>query len=304
MNWADRLDAATARVENPCLLGIDPHLHLLPDEFADARDEGAPRAARAKELARFSCELIDVAAGRIAVIKPQAAFFELLGADGWSAWEEVVAHAHAKGLLVIGDVKRGDISSTAAAYATALFDAPGAPEGSGCDALTLNPYLGTDAMTPFLEACAERGKGIYVLVRTSNPSSIEFQTQGDPPLWKLVADAVEAWGASSRGECGFSAVGAVVGATHAEELATLRAAMPHAPLLLPGYGAQGAGGEDLLNAFPDRERPWRGGLVNSSRGIAFAYKKPEHAGKSWSEAASDALDEMIADIGGALTARR
>lgn len=301
MNWADRLDAATESVGNPCLLGLDPHLELLPAEFEVARDVRAPRKARARALSEFCHELLDLAVGRVAAVKPQSAFFEVFGADGWRAWEEVVREAHERGLLVIGDVKRGDIASTAGAYATALLEGTSeADRGATCDAVTLNPYLGTDSLQPFLEVCERTGKGVYLLVHTSNPSSREFQHHGQPPLWRAVANAVERWGRHLRGTCGYSAVGAVVGATHAAELAEFRAALPHAPLLLPGYGAQGAKGRELTSAFPDPRAPWRGGLVNSSRGIAFAYREPRFEGVPWKEAALRALEEMIDDLRTAL----
>ena len=295
MSYADRLDGALEEVRNPCLVGIDPHVDLLPDEFAIARNEDAPREERANAVERFCVELLDVVAGRVAIVKPQAAFFEVLGADGVRAFERVVAHARSLGLLVIGDVKRNDIASTAAAYASSFLRAGEA----SCDAITINPYLGPDTLEPFLDACRDTGAGLYVLVRTSNPGSGTFQLHGDPPLWRMIAREVDERGAQFIGERGFSSVGAVVGATHASELAELRAAMPHTPFLLPGYGAQGAGASDVVAAFTDTERPWRGGLVNSSRGIAFAWRKSE-AGTSWKDASSRALDAMIDDLRTAL----
>jgi orotidine-5'-phosphate decarboxylase len=297
MSFGDRLDAAVEEAGHPALVGIDPHLDLLPAEFALARDPHAPRAERAAQVESFCVQLLDVVAGRVAAVKPQAAFFELLGADGTRAFERVVAHARAAGLLVIGDVKRSDISSTAAAYATAFL---AAPDASRCDAITVSPYLGPDTLEPFTEACRRTGGGLYVLVRTSNPGSGAFQLYGDPPLWSAVARAVVEAGEGLVGERGFSSIGAVVGATHPEELAALRAAMPRTPFLLPGYGAQGAGASDVAPAFTDRAHPWRGGLVNSSRGIAFAWRKKENEGRSWKDAASDALDAMIGDLGEAL----
>ncbi len=301
MSWADRLDAAVEQAGSPCLLGLDPHLELLPAEYGVARDVNAPRAERARALTAFCTELLDLAAGRVAAVKPQSAFFEVFGSDGWRAWEDVVRAAHARDLLVIGDVKRGDIASTAGAYATALLEGTsGADQGALCDAVTLNPYLGTDSLEPFLRACERTGKGVFVLVRTSNPSSREFQHHGQPPLWRAVAHAVERWGKQLRGACGYSAVGAVVGTTQAAELAEFRAALPHAPLLLPGYGAQGATARDLAPAFPDPRAPWRGGLVNSSRGIAFAYREAHLEGLPWKDAARRALGEMIDDLRSAL----
>jgi len=303
--WADRLDAATAAVGHPCLLGLDPHLDLLPEPYAVARDPRASREERADAVGAFCHELLDVAAGRVAAVKPQIAFFELFGADGWRVWEDVVRTAHEHDLLVIGDVKRGDISSTAAAYATALLEGtPGTDPAAVCDGLTLNPFLGSDSLAPFLRVCEGTDKGVYVLVRTSNPSSSELQLHGDPPLWRAVAALVERWGSELRGTSGYSAVGAVVGATHPGELAELRAALPHAPLLLPGYGAQGGKAGDLAPAFPHPDAPWRGGLVNSSRGIAFAYRSPEEAGAPWKDAARRALDRMIEEVRSALSASK
>jgi len=297
VSFADRLDAALEEVRHPALMGVDPHLDLLPDEFAVARDTAAPRADRAAAVESFCCELLDVAAGRIAVVKPQSAFFELLGADGVRAFENVVAHARKNGMLVIGDVKRGDIGSTAAAYATAFLEGE---ETSRCDAITVNPYLGAESLEPFVQACRRTGGGMYVLVRTSNPGGAAIQLHGSPSVCERVAADVHALGESLVGECGFSSVGAVVGATHPDELRRLRELMPRALFLLPGYGAQGASARDIVGAFPDRQRPWSGGVVNSSRGIAFAWRKPENQGRSWKDAASAAIDAMIADLREAL----
>jgi orotidine-5'-phosphate decarboxylase len=197
---------------------------------------------------------------------------------------------------VIGDVKRGDIGSTAAAYARALLTGgPGAEPETLCDAITVNPYLGTDSITPFLEACREADAGLYVLVRTSNPSSAELQSQGDPPLMHRVAELVDGWGAELVGDCGLSSVGAVVGATHPAELADLRGRLPRTPLLLPGYGAQGAGAADVVGGF---KQGLRGALVNSSRGVLFAGAK--HPELSWKDACRDAARDMSSEIRAAL----
>ena len=304
MKWIDRLDEAVTRVENPCLLGLDPHLDLLPAEYAIARDPSAPRPERALAIEGFCKELIDLAVGRVAVVKPQSAFFELFGADGVQAWENVVAHARTHGLLVIGDVKRNDIASTAAAYARAFLEGvPGLDKSSLCDAITVSPYLGTDSIEPFLAAAASADAGLFILVRTSNPGSAEFQRHGTPGVCERVAAAVAEWGDGMRGACGMSSVGAVVGATHAAELKSMRELMPRATLLLPGYGAQGATAHDVVDAFPDPTHPWRGAIINSSRGIAFAWRKPENAGRHWKDAARDALDDMITDVRTALASR-
>ena len=268
MNYADRLEAAVLAKQSPCVIGLDPHLHLLPSEFEAAKDPSACTADVAADVERFLFEVIDAIHEYTPAVKPQSAFFEALGSAGVLVWERVVARAHDAGLLVIGDVKRGDIGSTAAAYARAfLTGGPGIDPRTLCDAITINPYLGTDSVAPFLEACREASAGLYVLVRTSNPSSAELQAQGEPPLMHQVAALVEAWGSELIGEAGFSAVGAVVGATHPAELKDLRARMPHAPLLLPGYGAQGAGAEDVVGGF---SAGISGALINSSRGVLFA----------------------------------
>jgi len=301
LSFADRLDAAAEACGNPCLIGLDPHLDLLPEEFAAARDPVATRSRRADALGAFCCELVDVVAGRVPAVKPQSAFFEVLGADGVEAWERVVAHARSKGLLVVGDVKRSDIASTAAAYATAFLEGlPGSDDGALCDAITVNPYLGEDAIEPFLAACRRTGRGLFVLVRTSNPGSGLFQSHGEPPLVRRVAEAVERWGADLVGECGLSSVGAVVGATHPRELEDLRERMPRAWFLVPGYGAQGGTAAEIAPAFPDPTRRTRGAIVNSSRGIAFAYRRPEHDGRDWREASAVAVSDMVAELRGAL----
>lgn len=304
MNFADRLHRKIDERGNACLVGIDPHLDLLPAEFAAARDPSLPRSERARALADFCCAVVDVVAHQVPAVKPQSAFFEVFGADGALAWERVVRRAHEAGLLVIGDVKRGDIASTAAAYATAFLEGTNANErDSLCDAVTLNPFLGEDSIEPFLQACARTGKGLYVLVRTSNKGSADFQRHGAPELSYLVADKVVAWGEKLRGASGWSSVGAVVGATHGAELRAFRARMPHTPLLLPGYGAQGAGASDVVDAFVRSPRGTFGGaLVNSSRGITFAWRDAAHEGKHWKDATRDAVDAMVAEIGGALRA--
>lgn len=301
MNFADRLNDAVARTGNPCLIGLDPHPDSLPEEFVAARDtnpEGATREERAADVAKFLCTVIDLVAGRVPAVKPQSAFFETYGPAGALAWEQVVAHARAAGLLVIGDVKRGDIDSTARAYARAFLEGVAArDEASLCDAITLNPLLGTDSLTPFLDACRRTGRGVYVLVRTSNPSSAQFQEHGTPPLFERIADAVVEWGTDLVGDCGLSSVGAVVGATHPRELVRLRERMPRTPFLIPGYGAQGAGAADIVGGFLPGGRA---ALVNSSRGILYAYKQPRHRGQHWKDALTSALDAMIAEIDAAL----
>jgi orotidine-5'-phosphate decarboxylase len=293
MSYADRLEAAIARTSNAALVGLDPHADSLPPEFAAARDPQASRREKAQACADFLCAVVELAAGKVPAVKPQSAFFELHGADGIHAWERVVATSRSAGLLVIGDVKRGDIDSTAAAYARAFLDPATAGEAV-CDAITVNPYLGGDAVQPFLDAARQHSAGIYVLVRTSNKHSALFQDHGSPRLYERVAEMVGEWGAGVMGKCGLSSIGAVVGATHPAELAALRARMPSTPFLIPGYGAQGAGAAEIAGGFLPQGR---GALVNSSRGILFAYKQPRYAGMHWKDASRAALDAMIAEIG-------
>lgn len=297
MNYADRLEAAIRERGNPCLVGLDPHLELLPEEFAVARDPQAPRAERARAVEEFLLGIVELCAGKVPAVKPQSAFFERLGADGAVAWERVIAEARRAGLLVIGDVKRSDIASTARAYGQAFLEDAG---DARCDAITINPYLGADSIEPLVEVCERADAGLYILVRTSNPGSAIFQEHGDPPLTHVVAAEVERWGESLRGACGLSSIGAVVGATHTEELSELRAAMPHTPFLIPGYGAQGAGASDAVPGFL---ADGRGALVNSSRGILYAWKRPENAGRSWKDASRDAIEAMAEEFRDALGTR-
>lgn len=296
MNFADRLDAAVAAKGTPALVGLDPHLELLPEEFAAARDTSRPRSLRAARMGDFCCELLELVAPLVPAVKPQSAFFEALGADGVAQWERVVRRAKQLGLLVIGDVKRGDIQSTARAYAAAFLEGAGGSSDEACDAITLSPFLGADSIEPFLEVCARTRTGLFILVRTSNPGSADFQRSGAPELSFRIAERVARWGEALRGSSGLSSVGAVVGATHAAELAGFRAAMPHAPLLLPGYGAQGATARDLGGAFL---AGGRGALINSSRGISFAYREARYGGLCWQDASLAATRAMIADLAAA-----
>lgn len=294
MHYADRLENAITRVGNPCLVGLDPHPDSLPEEFSAARADGATRSERARAIGDFCCEVVELAAGKVAAVKPQSAFFELFGADGAREWERVVARAKEAGLLVIGDVKRGDIDTTAKAYARGLLEGLDLRDKAHtCDAITINPYLGGDSIQPFLESCKRAEAGLYVLVRTSNKDSKLFQEHGAPVLYERVADMVARWGSEIVGACGMSSVGAVVGATHPRELAELRARMPRTPLLIPGYGAQGAGASDIVGGFLSGGR---GALVNSSRGILFAYKQPQYSALHWKDAARQALGAMTAEI--------
>ena len=287
--YAARLHAACTEKRSVVCVGIDPRFEMLPSEFRDGRDGCA--SARAEAFRSWAAELLDVIAPHAPVVKPQSAFFEALGSAGVAALEATVTAAKERGLLVIMDAKRGDIGSTAAAYAAAHLSEAGA------DALTVNAYLGRDTLAPFVERCQNAGKGIYVLVKTSNPGSADFQDVAVAEgglLRDRVAGAVAALGAETPADPGgWNAVGAVVGATYPTELAELRAKMPHAPLLIPGYGAQGGGAEDCRAGFG---ADGLGAVVNSSRGITFAFAKGDHAERfgdaRWRESVEAAVVEM------------
>jgi orotidine-5'-phosphate decarboxylase len=246
--------------------------------------------------------LLDVIAPLVPVVKPQLAFCELFGAHGFEAYQATVAAAKARGVLVIADAKRGDIGSTADAYAAAHLGVIGA------DAITVNAYLGRDTLEPFLARCRDVGKGIYVLVKTSNPGSADLQGQlvNGRPLHEHVARLVAEVGTGEGlvGASGMSAVGAVTGATYPAELAELRALMPQAPLLIPGYGAQGGGAEDCRAGF---RADGGGAVVNSSRGITFAFRSGEHAERfgdaAWRDSVRAAVEDMRDALNGVRGAR-
>ncbi|MEC9010661.1 MAG: orotidine-5'-phosphate decarboxylase [Planctomycetota bacterium] len=302
IHYADRLDDAIRRKGTPALVGIDPRLDLLPVEVLErAQQAGGDRdQVAAAAFEEFCFRLIDVVAPLVPAVKPQAAFFEQYGPAGVTVLGRVIRQARKAGLLVICDGKRGDIGSTAEAYASAYLagaDPDAAPFAA--DALTVNPYLGADTLEPFVETAATRGGGLYVLVRTSNPGAGTFQDllADGQPVYRHAARMVQELARSSMGDGGYGAIGAVVGATYPRELAELREAMPEVPLLVPGYGSQGAGAGDVAAAFgPDG----LGALVNSSRGINFAYRREpfeqEFGEPRWEEAVKAATRQMIADL--------
>jgi orotidine-5'-phosphate decarboxylase len=291
-NFADRLAVAVASKRNPVCVGIDPDVVRLPEKFRPA--SSAPREIADRFLA-FSQAIIDIVHPLVPVIKPQAAFFEVLGAPGWDALQKIVAYARQKNLLVVMDAKRGDIGNTAKAYATCFLD-PDSPSELCSDALTINPYMGDDAMQPFLDCAHQHGNGLFVLVKTSNPGSKLFQdlTVGSDTVYERVADFVQQQSLLSLGESNYGNIGAVVGATHPEELASLRDRMPNCWLLIPGYGAQGGAAEDLRAAFDSNRL---GAIINSSRNIIYAHQRPEYKDcSSWEQALERAVTEMIGEI--------
>lgn len=292
--FADRLFDAVDRKQSALVVGIDPSLERLPKALLQEAEAAGGNALEVagRALTRFGIELIEATAEYAAAVKPQLAYFERYGSYGLRAFEQIVAAARSAGLIVIADGKRNDIGSTADAYAAAyLEDGPLA-----VDALTVNAYLGEDGVTPFIARCRENGRGIFVLVKTSNPSSGQFQDRliDSSPLYEWVGRAVEAWN-TEVGVRGFGPVGAVVGATYPGELAKLRQLMPRTPFLVPGYGAQGGTAQDVVPAFDDTGY---GALINSSRAIMYAYEKEPDLSRQ--EAQARAAEQARDAINGAL----
>lgn len=292
MSFAARLFDAVHAKGSPAVLGLDPRPAHLPEPFASRTRGSASQTAQA--IRDFHRALIGIAAGQVAAVKPNAAFFEALGPPGWEALADAVECAQEHGLLVLMDAKRGDIGSTAEAYAQAFLLGGLGGAFPPSDALTLNPYLGPGACQPFLEAADHAGAGLFFLVKTSNPDAEVFQAHGTPPLADLVAAAVDGWGRSRRDDSGWSSVGAVVGATRQDELQHFRDLMPHAPLLLPGFGFQGGAAAGLEAAFDTRGR---GAVVSASRSLAWAHERQDLAHlSSWEEKVQAALAEMLAAV--------
>ena len=298
-NFADRLDAAIARKRSCLVVGLDPVPERLPSEvIGETRDAGRSSlgwtAHAATATARYLEGVIDAVAEHAVAVKPNAGFFERFGAVGWESLRRVSEVARDRGLLVICDAKRGDIGSTAAAYAEALLGETPDTVGSVSDSLTLNPYLGHDSVEPFLARVREGGRGVFLLVRTSNPSGKDFQEleSGGEPIYIHVARQIVAWSEGYEGESGLNPVGAVVGATAPEQAARIRSEMPKTLFLVPGYGAQGAGAEELRPYFCEGGR---GAVVNSSRGILYAFERSTDGG-SWQSAVERAAKEAREDL--------
>jgi orotidine-5'-phosphate decarboxylase len=279
-NFADRLADAVERKRSQLVVGLDPRSDLLPVELKGEAHLGREETAAA--CARFCCGLIDAVAPYVVAVKPQSAFFEALGADGVRAFEEVCAYSRAAGLQVIADAKRGDIGSTARAYATAFLESENGREAVA-DALTVNPYLGRDSIDPYLGACRRHGAGIFCVVKTSNQGGADVQDlvlSDGRPVWQQVAELVREWGEDLIGEHGLSAVGAVIGATHPRAVGEARRLLPQSILLLPGVGAQGATPADVARAFTSGPAS---ALVNVSRDVIYAFRV---SGMDWRTAAA------------------
>lgn len=294
----------------PIVVGLDPMLSYVPAHIQKRafEEHGETLEGAAEAIWQFNKEIVDKTYDLIPAVKPQIAMYEQFGLPGLAAFKKTVDYCKEKGLVVIGDIKRGDIGSTSAAYAVGhigkvkVGSKTYAPFDE--DFVTVNPYLGSDGVNPFLDVCKEEKKGIFVLVKTSNPSSGEFQDQkiDGRPLYELVGEKVAAWGSEVMGD-EYSYVGAVVGATYPEMGKVLRKVMPKAYILVPGYGAQGGKGKDLVHFFNE---DGLGAIVNSSRGIIAAYKQEQYAkfgAENFGDASRAAVETMIADIKGALENR-
>ena len=295
----------------PIVVGLDPMMKFIPAHIKQAAfaEYGETLKGAAEAIWVYNKGIIDATYDLIPAVKPQIAMYEQFGIEGLIAFHKTCAYAKEKGLVVIGDIKRGDIGSTSTAYAVGHLGQVevGSKKYSGFDEdfVTVNPYLGTDGVKPFVDVCKEENKGIFVLVKTSNPSSGEFQDQlvDGRPLYELVAEKVVEWGNECMGDK-YSNVGCVVGATYPEMGKVLRKLMPNTYILVPGYGAQGGKAEDLVHYFNE---DGLGAIVNSSRGIIAAYKQDKYAEfgeERYAEASRQAVIDMIEDINGALAKSR
>ena len=298
------------KTKAPIVVGLDPMMNYIPQQVKEKafQEFGETLEGAAEAIWQYNKEIVDCTCDLIPAVKPQIAMYEQFGIEGMKAFKKTVDYCKSKGLVVIGDVKRGDIGSTSAAYATGHLGKVqvGSKTYSAFDEdfATVNPYLGSDGIKPFMEVCKEEKKGLFILVKTSNPSSGEFQDQliDGKPLYELVGEKVAQWGEECMGEQ-YSYIGAVVGATYPEMGKVLRKVMPKSYILVPGYGAQGGKGVDLVHFFNE---DGLGAIVNSSRGIIAAYKQEKYAkfgAEHFGEASRAAVEDMVADINQALENR-
>ncbi len=301
----DKLIETIEEKQAPIVVGLDPRLNFIPNHIKDNAYEVYGKTARAvgEAFYRFNKEIIDNVYDLVPAVKPQIAMYEQYGPEGLEAYIKTIDYAKEKGLIVIGDIKRSDIASTAEAYSNGHIGKIDIEGNSHTifnqDAITLNPYLGVDSINPYIGNCKVYDKGLFILVKTSNPNSGEFQDLdiGGEKLYEKVGHSVNKWGEEVIGKRGYSLVGAVVGATHPEEAKVIRKLMPRSYFLVPGYGAQGATAEDLKGYFNE---DGLGAIINSSRGIIAAYKNEkyryEFTEKEFALASRKAVIEMKKDI--------
>ena len=306
----NKLISNIRKTNAPIVVGLDPMLNYIPEHIQKKAfaEFGETLEGAAEAIWQYNKGIVDATCDLIPAVKPQIAMYEQFGIPGLIAYKKTVEYCKAKDLVVIGDIKRGDIGSTSAAYAVGHLGQVqvGSKKYAGFDEdfATVNPYIGSDGVKPFMDVCKEEKKGIFVLVKTSNPSSGEFQDRviDGRPLYELVGEKVAQWGDELMGD-GYSYVGAVVGATYPEMGKVLRKIMPKTFILVPGYGAQGGKGADLVHFFNE---DGLGAIVNSSRGIIAAYKQEkykEFGAENYADASRAAVKDMIADISGALENR-
>ena len=300
MNIMEKMAKRISELKNPTVAGLDTRIEYLPEEFVK---EVCPNGINSFEDAaeavyQYNVRLVDALHDIVPSVKVQVAYYEMYGAAGMVAFEKTMAYAKQKGMIVMADVKRNDIGATAACYANAYVGKTPMPYGEeqafSSDIATINPHLGADGIKPFVDACAENGTGVYALVKTSNKSSGQLQDmkyEDGRTLYEAVADLVEEWGEETRGETGYSVIGAVVGATYPEQGTALRKRMPHTFFLVPGYGAKGATGKDIAGCFDEHGN---GALVNASRSILSAWKK--RVGVAFDVAARDEALRMREDL--------
>lgn len=294
----------------PIVVGLDPMMKFIPEQIKEAafREYGETLQGAAEAIWQYNKGIVDAVCDLIPAVKPQIAMYEQFGIEGLIVFKKTIDYCKEKGLVVIGDIKRGDIGSTSEAYAVGHLGkvAVGSRSCYGFDEdfATVNPYLGSDGVKPFIKVCREEKKGIFVLVKTSNPSSGEFQDRliDGRPLYEIVGEHVAQWGSECMGDA-YSYVGAVVGATYPEQGKILRRVMPKAFILVPGYGAQGGKGADLVHFFNE---DGLGAIVNSSRGIIAAYQQEKYAkfgAANYADASRQAVLDMREDIAQALASR-
>lgn len=306
----NKLISNIRKTNAPIVVGLDPMLNYIPEHIQKKAfaEFGETLEGAAEAIWQYNKGIVDATCDLIPAVKPQIAMYEQFGIPGLIAYKKTVEYCKSKDLVVIGDIKRGDIGSSSAAYAVGHLGQVqvGSKKYAGFDEdfATVNPYLGSDGVKPFMDVCKEEKKGIFVLVKTSNPSSGEFQDRviDGRPLYELVGEKVAQWGDELMGD-GYSYVGAVVGATYPEMGKVLRKIMPKTFILVPGYGAQGGKGADLVHFFNE---DGLGAIVNSSRGIIAAYKQEkykEFGAENYADASRAAVKDMIADISGALENR-
>jgi orotidine-5'-phosphate decarboxylase len=290
-HFGDRLTAAVRQKRSAVCVGLDPRWQSLPAVIRNGVDSN-DLSAVAGATACYCREVIDAVSDAAPIVKPQAAFFEQLGPAGMAALADVIGYAKKVGLLVLLDGKRGDIGSTAEGYADAYL---GEASAWKCDALTVNPYLGDDTLEPFIRIANQRGAGIFTLVKTSNAGSgfIQDLAIDGQTIFQKVASLVQQAACASKGTSAYGNVGAVVGATYPQQLADMRAYMPNAWILIPGFGAQGGTAADVAHGFDEQGT---GAIVNSSRGIIFAYSQQPYSGMEWQRAVEQATRDMASQL--------